>query len=116
MFKRFFWYSTTLMIGLILLVNFLRFYILINGYNRIGRMPRFTDGNEYIKKVLFHWRIDEFILLFGHFMLLLIIPMLGIAVYHLSGKKWVVGIFFGLLMIIEVRLRYSTGYSYIMFD
>lgn len=101
-------------IAVLVLTNFMRFFILINAYLTIGRMPIFTDGFKNIKTVLFSWQTDEIILLIGHFLNPILLLLLIIV--KITGKQWTALIIFIALFIFEIGIRNFPFYEYIMYD
>lgn len=104
----------------LLVVNFLRIAIVLNGYIELGRLPKFTDG--FTKASIFNQEIDEVILLFGHFFNLLFVVVVLLTIItglHFEGAKTLKNIIVLLALfsaIIDVWIRFLDVYGYIYFD
>ncbi|HFA51700.1 MAG TPA: hypothetical protein ENJ95_22015 [Bacteroidetes bacterium] len=106
----------------IILTNLLRLYIVANAWCVLGRMPKFTDGLEVPKAVLFNYKCDEYILLFAHFLNpFFIIIALFLILYKLKLSKNKIVLdgtvsAFLFVLIAEVLIRFFDFYDYTMFD
>lgn len=111
-------YLYIVFLTILLFVNLMRCYISIKSILIFNRIPIFSDGLIYPKAIAISWRIDEKILLFGHFLNPLLLLFCIVLFFYINRFK---KRFFSLTILIfftifEVGLRFSGFYDYLMFD
>lgn len=111
-----------IIVAFLLLTNFLRLYILVEGIIRLGRMPVFKDQYYHPKASIFDPKWEEYFLIFGNLVnLFLIVIAFIILVYDLffQSKRRINKPLFAtaiILITFEVLVRFSLFYDYIMYS
>jgi len=92
-----------------------RLIIIIEAWNRLKKKPIWDDAIYAPRKPIFSWQADENILLFGHF-LSPVILLCALFVLVKMRKKYSAFFIFNLIIFIEILMRYSATYSYLLYD
>lgn len=104
----------SIFLGTMVIVNLVRWYVLIKGCIKYGRIPCFEDTFSTVEPHLFTHHADIWILLIGDIMGILFFPFVLLIILLLKNKK---GIMFILVLIaLEIFIR-TVGefYEYLMY-
>lgn len=101
-------------LNVMVITNLVRWYVIIKGYFKYGRLPCFEDTVGVVEPHLFTHDTDIWILLIGHLAGLVFFPFALIFFIVLKNKKGIISTLILLLLEILIRMV-GEVYEYLMY-